>query len=62
MIQLDEMSFLIIDLCYYMKRNGLDYDEEFELELDEELKDDYKDNEITEQEDIDYIVNIVKLI
>ena len=58
------MSFLLFDLCYYMKRNGLDYDEEFEvlLEWDEEIKDDYKDNKTIEEEDIDFIVNIVKLI
>ena len=53
MIQLEEMSFLLFDFCYDMKINGLDYDDEFEVLLlwDQELKDNYKDNEIIENED-----------
>ena len=53
MIQLEEMSFLLFDFCYDMKINGLDYDDEFEVLLlwDQELKDNYKDNEIFEDED-----------
>ena len=53
MIQLEEMRFLLFDFCDDMKINGLDYDDEFEVLLlwDQELKDNYKDNEIFEDED-----------
>ena len=53
MIQLEEMSFLLFDFCYDMKIKGLDYDDEFEVLLlwDQELKDNYEDNEIIENED-----------
>ena len=38
---------------FVVNKNGLDYGEEFEvlLEWDVELKDNYKDNEIIEDED-----------
>ena len=38
---------------FVLNKNGLDYGEEFEvlLEWDVELKDNYKDNEIIEDED-----------
>ena len=51
MIELEEMSFLLFNLCCEMLKNELDYDEEFEvlLEWDEELKDSY--NHIFEDED-----------
>ena len=51
MIELEEMSFLLFYLCNDMNKNGLDYDEEFEVLIlwDEELKDSY--NEIIENED-----------
>ena len=54
MIELEEMSFLLFNLCSDMNKNGSDYDEEFDLLLqwDEELKDSY--NEIIENENIDY--------
>ena len=46
MIDLDDMIWLLIDAVYDMKKKGLDYGEEFEvlLELDEELKDYYVNN------------------
>ena len=49
--ELEEMSFLLFNLCSDMNKNGLDCDEEFEvlLQWDEELKDSY--NEIFEDED-----------
>ena len=51
MIELEEMSFLLFNLCSDMNKNVLDYDEEFEvlLQWDEELKDSY--NHIFENED-----------
>ena len=51
MIELEEMSFLLFNLCSDMNKNVLDYDEEFEvlLQWDEELKDSH--NEIVENED-----------
>ena len=51
MIELEEMSFLLFNLCNDMNKNGLDYDEEFEVLLlwDNELKDSY--NHIFEDED-----------
>ena len=33
MIELEEMSFLLFNLCSDMNKNGLDYDEEFEVLL-----------------------------
>ena len=43
--------FSLIDVAYYMKKAGLDYEEEFEvlLELDEELKDYYVSNNIPDE-------------
>ena len=54
MIELEEMIFLLFNLCYDMNKIGLNYDEEFEvlLQWDEELKNSY--NEIIEDENTDY--------
>ena len=51
MIELEEMSFLLFNLCNDMNKNGLDYDDKFEVLLlwDEELKQSY--NHIFEDED-----------
>ena len=63
MIESEEMSFLLFNLCNDMNKNGLDYDEEFEVLLlwDEELKDSYY--HIFEMKmKIQIIVNIIKFI
>ena len=46
MIDLEEMIFLLLDITYDNRRKGLDWEEDFELllELDEELKDSYLNN------------------
>ena len=63
MVELEEMSYLLLNLCNDMNKNGLDYDEEFEVLLlwDEELKDSYY--HIFEMKmKIQIIVNIIKFI
>ena len=47
-VDLEDMVYLLMNVIYDMARDGLDYEEEFEvlLELDEELKDYHVNNNI----------------